>query len=536
MKLPWLLGSLLVLMSTSTFAQDAAGDPGQQWRELQPEYDRAFTMVPIRRLFGNPDKELKLSRRAPYTAAAKAELAARRTKDRLSRSQALAERNLRDDIVKRVAALGDDRAAKLLMRTWQDQLENIELAQRNFDRFVDANSVNINPGVDPGGVYWQRWMGKHELPAARGVLTAEQRVKDLALAGCVKLMTPDVKDWLAKHAESHEQIWVREEMVAALAKSSDVGNVTSLGRILDAEPEVWARVMIVLALGEAKAPGSDVFVLRALADEAWPVRSAAISSVRMLGLRDTGAIDALVARLEADDGKLRLEARNALAVATGKGFGLEPEEWRDWWENARPEWKERAAPTKIEEYTEGLPRFCGSATASKRVVFLVSRGAHMAEPTKRRSNGNAGQTSSAPTVDTTLRIAAWELEQTLQRLPEDALFTVILYGAEPKLWSKKLKAPTRDSRAKAVRFVRKAAPEGRSVLATAMDATLRIGVAKRVDDLALAGVGDVDTIFVVGGTLNAVGSLGGPLSGKAVVPRVRRLRRVDIRVVRPGVK
>ena len=55
----------LLLSPPAAFAQ------GEEWVELKAEYEKTFQPLPLKRMFGDPDRELNISRRAPYTAAAR---------------------------------------------------------------------------------------------------------------------------------------------------------------------------------------------------------------------------------------------------------------------------------------------------------------------------------------------------------------------------------------------------------------------------------------------------------------------------------
>ena len=143
----------------------------------------------------------------------------------------------------------------------------------------------------------------------------------------------------------------------------------------------------------------------------------------------------------------------------------------------------------------------------------------MKEATRRRATANDGSPSPEPAVDTALRIAAWELEEALKTLPEDALFTVIVLDQRPRFWSKKLKKVTKDAIKSAPRFVLIKGEKGGGYSRAAVEAALMLGVKRKVDDIALAGPGDIDTIYMLWGHTKGY-------------ERIIRLRRVDLLWVR----
>jgi hypothetical protein len=243
-----------------------------------------------------------------------------------------------------------------------------------------------------------------------------------------------------------------------------------------------------------------------------------VAAVRALGRRDADAIDALLAAMEASEGRVRLECRDALCEATGQSFGLMTEEWRLWWSANREGWKAPAGPAKVPPPEIALPRLFGVPTASTRIAILVCRGAAMRKPVKRRAFGNDGEPSPAPAVDSALKIATWELSQALGALHDEQEFVVIVFGPDLHASSRKLARPTRDNVKRACGLVARFEPEGGSGVAPALRLALRMGVSAKVEDLALGGAGAVDTIFVVGGAL--------PLRDPGF-RRLRRLRRIS---------
>jgi HEAT repeat protein/VWA domain-containing protein len=524
--LPFLLAVLATGWSDQPAqAQDAA------WVALKGDYERLFRPPPVDRMFTDPLRELKISRRAPFSAPARAEIAKTRAKVTLRRAQILNDRRHREGVVSRLGRYGGLLASATLIDAHTRQLANIKIAKAALARHREALTIDINPGVDPGGLYWERWMTGKAYPAARSLLADEIKIRDLVVEACARIRTPVLLEWFARNTRSHAQSGVRERMARALVLGGKTEDVNQVGSILGGEKRVWARASFLDALGARGGPAATPFVLGALGDPEWPVRSAAIAAMRALGRRDIPAIDALLASLQIEQGRLRLEFRDALAEATGQSFGLAPEPWKTWWAANREGWTPPEEPATVPPLTEELPRLFGIPTASHRIAILVSSGSHMMSPVTRRPVGNGGEPSPRPEVDTALKIAAWEILEGLGTLPKDAQFTVIVYGAKPVFWSRKLK-PARKGSVKSARgFVSKFEPDGGSNLNTALLAALRMGITRKVDDIALAGAGDVDTIFVVGSAWshkppkdsNGVPRIGGH--------RLGRLRRVAVHSV-----
>jgi len=514
---PLLLFVFFLCVPWNVTAQDI--EKQDDWTELEDEVDLTFTAPPVKAHFSNLDKELKISRRDPFTGAARNEIAARRQKQRLKRQQVFAVREKREGVVTRLGRYGGDRAAHVLIQIYEKQLGYMEIARKNVDRHNQALTIDINPGVDPGGLYWERWVQKYERPAARGVFNAERKIRDMALAECAKILSSEVRTWLARNAESHDWSEVREQMIGVLAASGEPEDAVTLGQILMGTTESWLRVVILDALAANQCQAAEQFVLGALGADAWPVQSAAIDAIRALDLRGANVVDLLVRFMVSSDGRLQCEARNALSVATGQSFGLIPEEWELWWGANREGWEPTVSAFELAPLPDQLASFCGKTTASKRIAFIIPGGRWMKEPTRRRATANDGSPSPEPAVDTALKIAAWELEEALKTLPKDALFTVIVLDKKPEFWSKKLKKVTKDAIKSATRFVLSKGEKGGGNSRAGVEAALMMGVKRKADDIALAGPGDVDTIYLLWGYTKGY-------------ERIIRLRRVDMKWAR----
>jgi hypothetical protein len=392
---------------------------------------------------------------------------------------------------------------------------------------------DFNPGTDPGGFDFERWMKKDPMAAAYTVLKDERKLRDLIVEALALARTPQVREWLVANAGKGQRPDVRDRMIRLLAASEDPLDRVALEELLARERSVWGRVMIVSALGEGGHAAAAPMVLRALADREWPVRAAAIAAIRRLGLRDAEAIRALLGGLDKEESRLRLELRDALVQATGRIGGLSYSPWAEWWASVEGDWVAPASPAAVVALPEDeeVGRLLGIPTASKRIVFLVSRALVMGEPARRRETDNEGRPSPEPSVDTAMNVATWELEQALATLPHDAEFNVIVYGRELHPWSKRLKKASKDSKKKAVKFVRQFAPEGGSALGSALEAALSIDLPRNVSDLALGEGDGVDTICVIGDAYGQPGRLASRDGLRAECERIFRLRRVIVHAI-----
>jgi len=524
---------LAVLVALLPFAPAFAQDP---WEALRKGYEKLFTPLPVKRIFADLEDELRICRRDPTGDRSRAAIRKRRNELDMRRATVLANRGLRKELVTKIAASGHERASGLLMDAYGRVTKDIERARKVHEQYVDILRIDINPGVDPGGIYWKNW-ARGELSAAGRILSTEEALRDQILAALRNFTSPELRNWLLRGAASDDEA-TRLRMLETLARSQDAECVAILVAKYGAARATGERVLLARMLGKSGAPAAAAALRASLADPEWCVRAAAIAGLRWFGwedykkpwgLRDAITIEALILALEREKGRLRLEVRDALMVATGHAGGIDPGTWSAWWESKKPGWKPRAGSAKLTPIPLAeVSRFFGIRTTSRRVVFLISRGESLERPVRRREKANDGGVAPEPKIDTAYRIAAWEFEEALATFPEEALFSVIVYGERMHVWSKKLKPAKKANRESAVKFVRKYRPGGGADLGTALETALRIGMRKSEADLTCGGEDSPDTIMVVGGNSARPGSLMGPGGLKMVMKRLTKRRPVRV--------
>ena len=79
----------------------------------------------------------------------------------------------------------------------------------------------FNPGTDPGGFDFGRWMEKDPMAAASGVLRDERKLRDLIVEALNSTRTPEIRKWLADNAGKGRRPDVRDRTVRLLAASDD---------------------------------------------------------------------------------------------------------------------------------------------------------------------------------------------------------------------------------------------------------------------------------------------------------------------------
>jgi hypothetical protein len=292
-----------------------------------------------------------------------------------------------------------------------------------------------------------------------GELTAEEAAKPLkALA----LGLQD-KDWP-----------YRVRCARLLARVEGAGATALLDAAMEKEADPLVLAELLRLRGERGGPDAQAVLERRLDDERWPVRAAAVRALARLKTKD--AVDLLVRRMEKEDGRLLDDIAAALRGVTGQRFRSEPDAWKAWWTKARDGWKPPMEATggdvPAEGQAAGVVYFYGIETRSKRVVFCIDVSGSMGFPL----DGEGGK------GDPRMVTAKRELVQALGALPEDALFTIVVYNAAVDTWKKRMQPASLANKEAARKFVEKLEPLGATNIFDALMLSMDIAASAKVSD------------------------------------------------------
>ncbi|MDH3591018.1 MAG: VWA domain-containing protein, partial [Planctomycetota bacterium] len=256
-----------------------------------------------------------------------------------------------------------------------------------------------------------------------------------------------------------------------------------------------------------------------LNDPHWTVRAAIIRELS--NHRKKEVVDLLVGRMQKEDGRLLDDIADALTKITGKRFVPEPDPWRIWWEKARATWippqEATAGDAPGEGQKAGVVYFYGIQTRSKRVVFCIDISGSMEFPLDGR-NGKK---------DPRIKKAKAELTRALSGLPDDAMFSIVVYNAEVKTWKKRMQPANQKNKMAARKFVEKLGPSGATnifdALLTSMEIAATVGKSK--------GDPQVDTIFFLTDGIPSHGKIVDPHQILAEVRRRNELLGLAIHCV-----
>ncbi|MBI4612829.1 MAG: HEAT repeat domain-containing protein [Planctomycetes bacterium] len=372
-----------------------------------------------------------------------------------------------------------------------------------------------------------RTIGKLGAPAAvrpleRLAAGPEGKVRIAALEALSGIDDPGARRILERAMESTDAD-VAAAGIRGLARHArtDEALATKILRYLDARDD-QRRLAAADALGEAGVARALGPLVEMLADPAWQVRAAVIANLRKLRLAE--AIDPLLDRLDAEDGRLREDVLAALEDLTGQTFGDSPANWRSWWNAHRdgfvvpPPRQGRPAAPKDGDTISG---YYGIVVRSKRVVFVVDiSGSMSAAATEKGASGTPPAGGAPAGAKTRMELAKERLEAVLVSFSSQVRFNVIFFDSRLDSWRDALVPATDEDKADAIEFTRKQAPRGGTNIFDALAAAIQTE--------------GVDTVFFLTDGDPSAGQYTDPDDILREIGRLNRTRRVKIHAIALG--
>jgi len=212
-------------------------------------------------------------------------------------------------------------------------------------------------------------------------------------------------------------------------------------------------VLGALLEARARAEGGDAAVQAVklyLSNAAWPVREGAIRALRRAGAAT--AVDALVARLALEPGRLRDDIASALRAMSG----TDQEDWAGWWSQARGGWSASPAPLEAGHAVRGAgpDLFFGVQTATRAAIWCLD------------SSAGWDQVRS-------------EALRGLEALAQGARFGIVVFDSQPRVWRKRPAEAGPATRESARRFLESFRPDGGANAWAGMMAALDLAGARK---------------------------------------------------------
>ena len=254
---------------------------------------------------------------------------------------------------------------------------------------------------------------------------------------------------------------VRRRALQALLVNRDPALAETVAPLAsDAEPAVRCEALEGLARLESELVVSPA--LQGLVDPVWQVRASSI--LALTRVRHPSAVEPLVQRLAAEEGRLSTDIAEALANLTGKEFGPEPDKWKQWWAENKNGYKlptkEAIAylRTKREAHTgpkrstfekSGVAEFTGIQTKSRSILFVIDQSGSMEALVVERERFEGGNYPDY----TRMTIVKEELKRTIDHLEPYVNFNIVAFATQVKPWKQKLVAANVLNKSAAKEFV-----------------------------------------------------------------------------------
>jgi hypothetical protein len=380
------------------------------------------------------------------------------------------------ELLGRVAGKGAAlRLHKLLRKAFeervriQQQIPRLEKEVREFERRLQEELVRQGGGISPSSDEQYNRL-RREAAGARSEVTRLAYFVDAAAraAGAAldreegKVQEKSLSALVRAFEKGRDGLGMRTLDVLRHATSRSV--VTRLVEILAETSEPLVRSEIIDVLGDSgdlsieRGSIETALIETHLSDESWMVRSRTASALARL--RSRAAIPALIARFEAEQGRVRTDLAAALTSLTGKRFGVSAATWARWWREEGDRFEVPAEEPELEgslDARESLGvTFFGIKTTSQRVLVLFDVSGSMNYSMVPRGNptDQRGQPPDLPREgeDSRLEAAKRELVKAFGGIRDGGLFNIVLYATDVWTWKEKLVEMDTEARSEALRF------------------------------------------------------------------------------------
>ena len=297
--------------------------------------------------------------------------------------------------------------------------------------------------------------------------------------------------------------------------------VVSLSRLMGAD-QAWVKKLssmaknkdsatrqgAAIALAQLRTPGAiGLLYENLLVDPHRAVRTEALQEIANLRRKDS--IAPLIARINAESGRLRVDVLCALRLITGEDLGSSPERWKRWWENEGaafevPPYASALAKEKgrIKKEGESITRtaFFGLQVVSDRVCFVLDVSGSMKGDRMERAKG--------------------ELARFVATYPAEDLFNILFFSTDVYPWQDELVVMSEKMRKEAGKYVDRQQADGYTAVYDALKLAFED---ERVDTIVLLTDGDPDQ-----------GTIDDPAEIRAEVKRWNSARHIRIHCVSLG--
>lgn len=277
----------------------------------------------------------------------------------------------------------------------------------------------------------------------------------------------------------------RTNTIAMLGQARNEATRAALRATLAAETEPLARAQVIDALAaQMDAQAAQAIIEKHLLDTSWIVRSH--SAAALATLRSREAIPALIARLDAEEGRVRTDVSQALVSLTGQNFRTNSVLWKRWWTDAEkgftvaPAPPHKSAEQEARE-SEGVT-FFGITTESQSILFVLdcSLSMNFSLIAKNNPDDDPSKPFDMPGADEPSRfaVAKSDLLKAIGGLRDGGVFNLVLYAADVWTWDDQLVTMSSEARKDVNEYVQKLEPGPGTNIYGALDRALELAGAK----------------------------------------------------------
>ncbi len=294
----------------------------------------------------------------------------------------------------------------------------------------------------------------------------------------------------------------------------------------------FRQAMVALDILAERRPSESLPAITALAQrrefrQRYGFRAAVLQAA--MAYEDPGAIDFLIKQFSDLDGQAQAIVSAHLAGISGLPRDTSAEGWHGWWQgvdrSALRKTPARPAAGPVEKPPSGA--FFGIQIQARRIVFVIDTSLSMLEP----AIGPAGPTRAAgrtivprqPAADSRLVKAQHELIRTLDGLPEETSFNIVVFSRRVASWQRRLVPATAENKARARQFVAQLTPEDGTASFDALLAGMRL------DD-------NLETLFFLSDGEPTVGQIVLPAQIVEAVAAENYFRRITLHTVGFGAR
>lgn len=304
----------------------------------------------------------------------------------------------------------------------------------------------------------------------RVIALLEDRDREVVEAACNAVRRLGVGDEVGALIDALENVksWDRRFQIMALDTLASLNDTEALEAVLRVarSDDVDLRT---LALGSLRHGNHDVrsldTLLVALRHSEFQVRNAALTSLS--AYRDRKVVGALVEFLGREKRRrLRVEASRLLARMTGQDFGLELQDWTNWWEIVKDKFDVAANP-ESKTFVRRLKYF-GLEVSAENIAFVVDISGSM--------NDGLYGIQDVPDVGgggRKIDVLKNELAGIIRKLPESARLNIVPFNQIVMPWKARLQVLKSGGRDRALSFVEKLTAGGETNIYDALEFALK---------------------------------------------------------------